>query len=315
MKRIIFMGTPAFGAYILQQLLEVEQQLFEVVAVISQPDKPVGRKRVLQQTPVKAVGQQYDLPVLQPAKIGDIYDELVALAPDLIITAAYGQIVPKKILDLPTDKCINVHGSLLPKYRGGAPIQHAIIDGQMETGITIMYMAEKMDAGAMLAQVAVPITQEDTQETMFEKLQVIGAKLLIDMLPRFFNREIDAEAQNEDDVTYAPTIKKDDCKIDWTKGALMIFNQVRGLYPRPAAFTTLHGEQIKVYAVAVVAGAPTTRPGTIMKVEKEAVHVATGDGVIALEDIQLSGKKRQSIAEFMGGTGRKLFVEGVTFED
>jgi len=315
MKRIIFMGTPAFGAYILQQLLEVEQKLFEVVAVISQPDKPVGRKRILQHTPVKEVAMQYDLPVLQPAKIGEIYDEIAALQPDLIITAAYGQIVPKNILALPTDKCINVHGSLLPKYRGGAPIQHAIIDGQAETGITIMYMAEKMDAGAMLAQVAVPIALEDTQETMFEKLQVIGAKLLIDMLPSFFNREINAQTQNEAEVTYAPTIKKTDCKIDWTKSALTIFNQVRGLYPAPAAFTTLNGEQIKVYAVTAITAASTGVPGTIITADKTAVHVATGEGVIALQDLQLSGKKRQSIAEFMGGTGRKLFTEGVKFED
>jgi len=315
MKRIIFMGTPTFGAYILEQLLAAEQNLYEVVAVVSQPDKAVGRKRIVEATPVKKVAVAHNLPVLQPNKIRDAYDELASLAPDLIITAAYGQIVPKNILDLPTYKCINVHGSLLPAYRGGAPIQRAIMDGQTETGITIMYMAEKMDAGAMLAQRTVPITQEDTQETMFDKLQVVGAEMLLDMLPAFFNGEITATEQDASLVTYAPTIKKAECQIDWTDDAVRIFNKVRALYPQPATFTILDGVQMKLYAIEVIAEQSAGAPGTIVKVDKKSVHVATGRGNIALLDLQVSGKKRQTIAEFMGGMGRSMFVEGGTFEN
>jgi len=314
MKRIIFMGTPTFGAYILKQLLDAQQDVYEVVAVISQPDKAVGRKQVMQHTPVKEVALQYNLPILQPVKIGAVYDELVELAPDLIITAAYGQIVPKSILDLPTDKCINIHGSLLPKYRGGAPIQRAIMAGDQETGITIMYMAEKMDAGDMLAQVVVPIGLDDTQGTMFAKLAEAGAELLLKMLPSFFQHELNAQAQDQTEVTYAPIIKRADCKIDWAQDAQTIFNQVRGLTPNPATFISLAGEQIKVFQVEIVEQETNEEPGTIIAVDTKRCYVATRSGVIALMDLQLNGKKRQTIAEFMGGSGRKLFVVGAQFE-
>jgi len=314
MKRIIFMGTPTFGAYILKQLLDAHQDVYEVVAVISQPDKAVGRKQVMQHTPVKEVALQYNLPILQPVKIGAVYDELVELAPDLIITAAYGQIVPKSILDLPTDKCINIHGSLLPKYRGGAPIQRAIMAGDQETGITIMYMAEKMDAGDMLAQVVVPIGLDDTQGTMFAKLAEAGAELLLKMLPSFFQHELNAQAQDQTEVTYAPIIKRADCKIDWAQDAQTIFNQVRGLTPNPATFISLGGEQIKLFQVEIVAQETNEEPGTIITVDTKRCYVATRSGVIALMDLQLNGKKRQTIAEFMGGSGRKLFVVGAQFE-
>lgn len=314
MKRIIFMGTPAFAAYILLQLLQAKQDVYEVVAVVSQPDKPIGRKRLLSPTPVKEVAMQFDIPVLQPVKIRDAYDEFVRLEPDLIITAAYGQFVPRNILTLPPEKCINVHGSLLPQYRGGAPIHHAIMNGETQTGITIMYMAEKMDAGAIITQRAIPILPRDTLETMLERLQILGATLLLEMLPALFAHQLQATAQDENRVSYAPTLKKADCKIDWTQSATTIFNHVRGLYPVPTAFTELAGTQIKVYRVRVLHEKTTQVGGTIIAATKTTCHVATGDGIIVLEDLQISGKKRQLIAEIMRGSGRKLFIEGVRFE-
>jgi len=314
MKKIIFMGTPQFAAYILEQLLATKQDLYEVVAVVSQPDKPVGRKRILTPTPVKEIALKHQLPVLQPQKIRDAYEVLAAYQPDLIITAAYGQIVPENILTLPTYKCINVHGSLLPKYRGGAPIHYAIMNGDCKTGITIMYMAKKMDAGDMLYQQEIPILAEDTLETMFQKLQVLGATMLQEMLPEFFAGTIVATPQDETQVTYSPTIKKAECQIDWQKSAVEIFNHVRGLSPIPATFTILGDTQIKLYQVTVCDQVATAPAGTIIAVDSKKCYVATGDGVIALLDLQVSGKKRQKITEIMNGVGRTLLVEGARFE-
>lgn len=314
MKKIIFMGTPNFAAYILEQLLTAKQNEYQVVAVVSQPDKPIGRKRVLTATPVKAVAIAHQLPVLQPERIGDCYEELATYQPDLIITAAYGQFVPTKILDLPTYKCINIHGSLLPKYRGGAPIHYAIMNGEEETGITIMYMAKKMDAGDMLYQKAIPILDTDTLATMFDKLQILGAEMLLEMLPAFFAHELTATPQNEVEVSFSPTIKKEDCQLNWHLDARTIFNHVRGLSPAPATFTFLGDTQIKIFATTIIEDVTTASAGTIIKADSKNCHVATGaGGIIALTDIQLSGKKRQVIQDVMNGAGRNLLIEGAKF--
>ena len=308
------MGTPGFAAYILDRLMQAEQNLYEVIAVISQPDKAVGRKRVLTATPVKEVALKYDLPILQPAKIGDIHEELVALAPDLMITAAYGQLVPVKILEIPQYKCINVHGSLLPKYRGGAPIHYAIMNGEAQTGITIMYMEKALDAGDMLSKQAIDILDEDNLETMYDKLEVVGADLLLATLPDFFAGKITPIPQNVDEVTYAPNITREQTQIDWTNSARAIFNHVRGLYPSPATFTVFQEQVIKLFVVEIVEMATDAKPGTIIAVDSKQCLIATGDGVVALKSLQLSGKKRQEIQELMNGAGRNLFIEGECFE-
>ena len=310
------MGTPDLAAHILRALLTADQDYYEVIAVVSQPDRPVGRKRVLTPTPTKAVALEYGIPVLQPEKIREIQAELTELAPDLLITAAYGQIIPEAILQIPQYKPINVHGSLLPKYRGGAPIQYAIKNGDAETGITIMYMEKKMDAGAMLYQKAIPIEQTDTSATMFAKLQQLGAEMLLEMLPDFFANKITPIKQDEQLVTFSPTIKKEECEIDWTQPATTIFNHVRAFSPAPTTYSQLGATTIKIYAVSVLEeSAPdTVAAGTIISATNKGCHVATGAGVIALEDIQISGKKRGTISEIMNGAGRNLLVEGARFE-
>lgn len=315
-KRIIFMGTPSFAAFILMQLLE-QQDNFEVVAVVSQPDKPVGRKRVLEPTPVKVVALEHDIPVLQPNKIGDAFEELERLKPDLIITAAYGQFVPTKILELPLYKAINVHGSLLPKHRGGAPIHRAIMEGDTKTGITIMYMVKKMDAGDMLSQEEIAIEDNDTLETMYLKLQVVGAELLLTTLPALFAGTLTPIAQDETEVTVSPNIAKAECQINWSLPARAIFNHVRGLSPAPATFTTINNQNIKVFSVQLVdVELHTAKPGEIIVANSQACHVATGSDnqAIALESIQFSGKKRQDITSIMNGVGKTILIEGAQFE-
>ncbi|MGL5042499.1 MAG: methionyl-tRNA formyltransferase [Culicoidibacterales bacterium] len=314
-KKIIFMGTPNFAAHILKQLLEEKQDLYEIIAVISQPDKPIGRKRVLTPTEVKQVALSYNLPILQPAKIATAYEEIKALEPDLLITAAYGQLVPVKILELPKFRCINVHGSLLPKYRGGAPIHYAIIKGESKTGITIMYMEKALDAGHMIASVEIPILDDDNLATMYEKLQKIGGKLLLEILPDFFAYKIIAIPQDLAKVTYAPNITKEQTKINWHGSAVEVFNHVRGLYPAPATFTIIDEVTIKIYEVSIkTMDVSSFKPGQIIHADKSSCYIATSSNAISLKSIQLSGKKRQKIQEVINGIGKTLLVEGACFE-
>ncbi|MEG1463172.1 MAG: methionyl-tRNA formyltransferase, partial [Anaerorhabdus sp.] len=204
--RIIFMGTPQFSCGILETLVEMGEN---VVAVVTQPDKKVGRKQEIQETPIKIKAKEYGIPVLQPIKIKESIEDVLAFKPDLIVTAAYGQLIPDAILEAPKYRCINVHASLLPKYRGGAPIHMAIINGEKETGITIMYMEKKMDSGDILTQRALPIEIEDTTSDLFEKLELVGKELLKETLPKLLNGEITPISQNEDDVTFAWNISKE----------------------------------------------------------------------------------------------------------
>lgn len=309
------MGTPRFAAYILEQLLESKQDYFEIVAVISQPDKRVGRKRELMPTEVKVVAVSYNLPILQPDKIGEAYAEIAAFKPDLLITAAYGQLVLENILNLPTFRCINVHGSLLPLYRGGAPIHYALLNGDKKTGITIMYMEKKLDAGAMLCQKSLPIDHRDTLETLFEKMQKFGAEVLLNMLPSFFAGALNAIAQNEAEVSYAPNITRTQQKIDWSQKSEEIFNHVRAFNPMPATFTIINDVSVKIFAVEIVENQHSIlEPGTVIFAEKAVCYIKTGDGVIAVTDLQISGKKRQNIQEVMQGVGKILLKEGGKFE-
>lgn len=313
--KVIFMGTPEFAAHILRDLVENQGTLYEVIGVVSQPDKPVGRKRVLAPTPVKVMAEQLQLPILQPKRIAEAYEELAQLQPDVIITAAYGQLVPSKILELPTYRCINVHGSLLPHYRGGAPIQQAIIDGCSHTGITIMYMEAQLDAGAMLWQKAIPILNTDNLETMYQKLAELGASGLQELLQPFFDHDIIPIDQSEHEVTYAYNIKREQMRLDWTQSNRMIYNHVRGLYPKPATFSVLKGQEMKIFIVEVIDEPyDVVPPGTIVKIDKKNCWIATGQGLIAMKELQLSGKKRQTISDVLNGAGKALFVEGVCFE-
>lgn len=293
------MGTPDFSTKVLEMLIAKE----DVIAVVTQPDRPVGRKRVMTPPPVKEVALQNGIEVYQPEKISQSEDlqTLIDLKPDLIVTAAFGQILPKALLDAPRLGAINVHASLLPKYRGGAPIHQAIIDGEKETGVTIMYMAPKLDAGDIISQQAIDIEANDDVGSMHDKLSFLGADLLAKTLPDIINGTNERIEQNEEEATFASNISREDERIDWSKSAQDIYNHIRGLSPWPVAYTKLDDKNMKLYQAHIVEG-KEGKPGEIIETTKKAIIVGTGlSDAIALTDIQLSGKKRMPTANFLSG--------------
>lgn len=301
------MGTPDFATQSLEALIT---NGYQVVGVVTQPDRPVGRKRVLTPPPVKELALRHGLPVYQPEKIREseaVQSVLDATRPDLIVTAAYGQILPVSLLEAPKHGCINIHASLLPKYRGGAPIHASIINGEKETGVTIMYMVQALDAGDMISKVIVPIEERDTAASMFEKLATAGADLLIETLPKLLKGEITPEPQNHEEATFAPNIKRENERLDWNKSAREIYNQVRGMNSWPVAFTTFEGKVWKVWWAEVVelAGQLAT-PGTIIGRTEDGLIIACGAGSIILKEIQPEGKKRMSVYDFLRGAGAAI---------
>ncbi|ULL17409.1 methionyl-tRNA formyltransferase [Paenibacillus sp. H1-7] len=295
------MGTPDFAVPSLQALIENGMQ---VVGVVTQPDRPVGRKRILTPTPVKIEAEKHGIPVLQPERLRrpESVEELKELQPDLIVTAAYGQILPKSVLELPKHGCINIHASLLPKYRGGAPIHHAVMNGDAVTGVTIMYMAEGLDTGDMISRVELPIEDTDTTGTLFDKLSIAGARLLTETLPDLIAGRIQAVPQNDDEAVYSPNISREQELIDWTKPALTIWNQVRGLNPRPGAYTLWNGDVLKIWGCRK----PETTgeagvPGTVVGLSEAGVEVATGSGTLTIIELQPAGKKAMDAAQFIRG--------------
>ncbi|MDP5273365.1 methionyl-tRNA formyltransferase [Chengkuizengella axinellae] len=314
--RIVFMGTPDFAVPSLKVLMEQE---WNVVGVVTQPDRPKGRKKILTPTPVKAEALNHDIPVYQPHRMKDpeAIEQLKQLQPDLIVTAAFGQILPKAVLDVPRFGCINVHASLLPKYRGGAPIHHAIKNGESVTGVTIMYMAEGLDTGDMISHVEVPILDQDNTGTMFEKLSRSGAELLKTTLPKLVEEGIQAEPQNHEEASYAPNIQREDELIDWQKSSKKIFNHIRALNPWPGSYTSWDGKVLKIWK-SINPDVRTLHsenvndavPGTVIQMNKEGIEVKTGDGTIWLTEIQPAGKKRMDVAEFNKGSN---IPEGTRF--
>ncbi|MEH7106818.1 methionyl-tRNA formyltransferase [Bacillus sp. JJ1764] len=306
MTKIVFMGTPDFSVPVLQQIIA---DGYEVIGVVTQPDRPVGRKKVLTPPPVKVEALKQGIPVYQPEKIrkDEELDQILALNPDLIITAAFGQILPKKLLDAPKYGCINVHASLLPELRGGAPIHYALLTGKKKSGITIMYMAEKLDAGDILTKVEIPITDEDNVGTLHDKLSAAGAKLLSETLPLLIEGKLTPIPQNDAEATFAPNIKREQEKIDWNKSGEDIFNQIRGLNPWPVAFTTMDGQVIKIWRAGKVNEKTDVIPGTIVKIESDGIIVATGnDTAIKITELQPSGKTKMSCEQYLRGSGSKL---------
>lgn len=300
--RIVFMGTPDFAVPSLEALIEAGH---EIEAVITQPDRPKGRKKTLTPPPVKEAALQRGLTVFQPDRLrgSDTVEKISQLQPDLIVTAAYGQILPKAVLDIPPLGCINVHGSLLPRYRGGAPIQRAIMNGETSTGVTIMYMAEGLDTGDMISRVEIPILPEDTSGTIFAKLSDAGAKLLLETLPAISSGEVQAEKQRDADATYAPNLSREDERIDWSRPARDLYNQVRGLLPMAGAFTLLNGETFKVWGCeAIEASGESLQPaGTVLQTSDSGILVQTGGGSLLLTVIQPAGKKAMPAAEWLKG--------------
>lgn len=290
MTKIVFMGTPDFSVPVLRSVIQAG---YEVIAVVTQPDRPVGRKKVLTPPPVKVEAQKHGIPVLQPEKVKNKEDlqAVLNLEPELIITAAFGQILPKQLLDAPKYGCINVHASLLPELRGGAPIHYSIIQGKEKTGITIMYMAEKLDAGDILTQVEVEIAKDDTVGSLHDKLSEAGSKLLLETLPPLLKGDLLPKQQDENLATFAYNIKREEEKIQWSKPALEIYNHIRGMNPWPVAYTTLSDAVMKVWASVIIESKSNQVPGTIVGLEEDGINVSTGDGqILKLTEIQPSGK-------------------------
>lgn len=308
MTKIVFMGTPAFSVPILEALIE---ENYEILAVVTQPDRPVGRKKILTPPPVKAAALKHHLKVLQPEKISGSPEmaEIIALAPDLIVTAAFGQFLPTKLLEVPKYRAINVHASLLPKYRGGAPVHYSLIKGEKETGVSIMYMEKKMDAGDILNQRSLPITRADDVGTLFDRLSVLGRDLLLETIPELIAGNIQPIKQDEEKVTYSPNITREEEVIDWNKNATEIDCQVRGMRPWPGAYTTLGGNRLKIWAVTPTKKETKAEPGTIITIEPTNIAVACGaNTVLELNEIQPAGKGRLSVEEYLRGVGHKLEV-------
>lgn len=308
-QRIIFMGTPVFACGILQRLIDDH---YHVVGVVSQPDKRVGRKQELQSTPVKQLAEKYQIPVLQPVHIKEEYEAILDLKPDMIITCAYGQLIPQVLLDAPSFGCINVHASLLPKLRGGAPIHKAIIYGEDVSGVSIMRMVKKMDAGAVCAMVQVKIEEEDTMGSLHDKLMTAGAECLSETLPKLFNDEVEFIEQDERKATFAWNISKEEEMINFNRPVKDVYNHLRGLIPTPAGYAMINGKKMKFHQVAYEAVDPHAKAGTILGFDDNSMKIAALDGVIHVLQLQVEGKGKTTAREFYNGAGRSYI--GKEFE-
>ena len=304
------MGTPEFSVKVLQGLIDH----YDVVGVVTQPDKEVGRKREIKFSPIKELALKKDIRVYQPVKIKEEYEDLLKLDVDMIVTCAYGQIIPKILLDFPKYGCINVHASLLPKLRGGAPIHKAIINNYPRTGVTIMYMVEKMDAGDIISQVDTPILPTDNVGTLHDRLSEMGTKLLLETIPKIVSGEIQPMKQNEEEVTYAWNISREEEKIDFRKDTIDIFNQIRGLNPWPGAYAILDGNIVKIYDSRISNSFFTTKKnGEIGKIYEDGIGVSTHDGEIIITEIQFAGKRKMRVKEYLNGIDPEKLI-GKVFE-
>lgn len=307
--KVIFMGTPEFCVPILDEL----NKKCDVLAVVTQPDKEVGRKKEIVFSPIKKKAIEFGLKVLQPVKIKEEYEEIINLNADIIITCAYGQIIPEVILNAPKYRCINVHASLLPKLRGGAPIHKAIIYGYEKTGITIMYMDKGMDTGDMISKCEVIIEETDTAETLHDKLQRVSVPLLMETLPSIINGTNDKIKQDESLVTYAYNISREEEKIDFNKTTKEIYNQIRGLNSWPGAYVTLDDKNIKIWSSIKCDNQGNYEPGTIINLDKNGMEVKTIDGSVLITELQVPGKKKMNIKDFINGIKKEDYI-GKTFK-
>lgn len=308
MTKIVFMGTPAFSVPILESLVAAD---YEVLAVVTQPDRPVGRKRVLTPPPVKAAALKHDLEILQPEKISGSpeLERIIALQPDLIVTAAFGQFLPETLLQAPTHGAINVHASLLPKYRGGAPVHYALIKGEKETGVTIMEMVKKMDAGDIIRQKSLPILPTDDVGTLFDKLSLLGRDLLLETLPAYLSGELTPVPQDEAGVTFSPNISREEERLNWQQTATAVHNQIRGMHPWPVAYTMFGDVRWKIYQGQVSETTTTELPGTIVALNKHSLSIACGEGtVLDVTRLQPAGKGQLTATEFLNGVGQNLTI-------
>ena len=307
--KILFMGTPDFALFSLRALVEAGE---DVVGVVTQPDKPKGRGYTLTPPPVKVYAEEKGLPVYQPRTLRDeaFADLLRQIDPEVIVVVAFGKILPANVLDYPKYGCVNVHGSLLPAYRGAAPMQRAIIDGEEETGVTTMLMGEGLDTGDMILTVEVPITDEDDFGTLHDKLAVAGGEAMTETIAKLRDGTVTREVQNDADATYAAKIENPDCVIDFTKSVTDVYNQVRGLSPVPLALTWMpDGKRLKIVAAQKEIRSVTAAPGTVVAIEGGTLDIACADGILHVTHLQPEGKGRMAAADFL--RGRKLSVGDV----
>lgn len=303
--KILFMGTPEFSVNVLQGLIDN----YDVIGVVTQPDKEVGRKHEIKFSPIKELALKNDIRVFQPVKLKEEYQELVKLNPDMIVTCAYGQMVPSVLLKLPKYGCINVHASLLPKLRGGAPIHKAIINNYPRTGVTIMYMVEKMDAGDIISQVETIIKNDDTVGTLHDRLSLMGTKLLLETIPNIVSGNINPIKQDEKEVTYAYNITREEEKLDFSKNTIDIYNQIRGLNPWPGAYALLDDKIVKIYSSRISSSFFTTRKdGEIGIVYDDGIGVSTKDGEIIITELQFAGKKKMTVKEYLNGIDKESLI-------
>ncbi len=304
---VVFMGTPDFCVPILDALIKE----YNVVAVVTQPDKEVGRKKNIIYSPIKNKALEHGIKVLQPIKIKNEYQDIINLNPDIIITCAYGQIIPEIILNLPKYGCINVHASLLPKLRGGAPIHRAIIDGYDKTGITIMYMDKGMDTGDMISKVEVSILDCDTALTLHDKLKQKAVELLTNTLPLIISGKNQRQKQNEKEATYAYNISREDEHVDFNETSRDIYNKIRGLNSWPGAYAVLDDKNIKLWSSKIGHDKYNEKPGTIVSLDKNGMKVVTKDGSILITQIQIPGKKKTNIKDFINGVKKEDYLNKI----
>ena len=298
--KIVFMGTPDFAAVTLSKLLEAGHQ---VVAVVTQPDKPKGRGKAIAYSPVKELALQHNIEVLQPVKVKEeeFIHTLEEINPEVIVVAAFGQILPKRILDMPKFGCINVHASLLPKYRGAAPIQWVVVNGETEAGVTIMHMDVGCDTGDMIIKDKITLEKKETGGSLHDKLAVLGGNLIIKALTLIEEGKAPREQQIEEESTYVKMLSKEDGKIDFSKSAIEIERLIRGLNPWPSAFTSLHGKMLKLWEADAIESEKKGEIGEVVEVTKNSIHIQTGDGILAIKELQLEGKKRMTVDAFLLG--------------
>ncbi len=300
MPRIVYAGTPDFAVPALQALIDAGQA---PVAVYTQPDRPAGRGRKLRPSPVKLCAQEAGIPVHQPQSLRspEVRQQLAELEPDLMVVAAYGLLLPPEVLRISRRGCVNLHASLLPRWRGAAPIQRAILAGDEETGITLMQMDEGLDTGDMLARAALPIDDRVTAGELQQELARLGAELLIGKLPDLLDGRLQPQPQDEAAATHAPKLSKAEAEIDWRKPARQLQREVRAFNPWPVSFTHLDGQPLKIWSATALDEATDQPPGQVLAHERDGLRVATGEGQLRIESLQLPGKQRRSAAELLGG--------------
>ena len=305
--KLVFMGTPEISAYVFEKMI---LDGYRFVGLVAQPDHPVGRKGIIEKVPTKVVAEKYNIPVFQPEKIRLDYSFIDEIKPDLVITLAYGQIVPEGFLNKVPMGCLNLHGSLLPKYRGASPVQSVLINNESITGVTLMEMVKAMDAGRMYAKKEIKISDDDNATSLFNKVKEAASELVLESLPKYINGELIGEEQDENKVTFCSIIKPEQEKLDLSLSAKEIVGWIRGLSDEPGAYLYLNNLKLKIYKAKVVDNSVSAIVGTIVKADKSGLYMQAKDGVISLLEIQKEGKKRMDYRSFLNGNqnllGQKL---------